>query len=155
MSLRIRSWKTLPPEHKDYLFIYSAGLVWALSFFFFTPAATHSLLGGIVVTLWCGSAALGAILALIGLITRDNLLLERLGTTFIMMTPLIYSLVQIGLVIYAFIDPTVVGDPTSRLHLVFLGIWLFLFLNKRRRQLSAGVKLAKTTPVATETDEGK
>lgn len=154
MPLRIRIWKTLPPEHKDYLFIYLAGLIWATTLLVFTPTITHSFLGDVVVILWCSSAIIGAILAICGLLNRDNLLLERLGTTLIMVTPLVYSIAQAGLVVYAFFDPAASGEPTARLHLIFLGLWLFLFLNKRRRQLKARVKIVKEAPTASEIQGG-
>lgn len=141
-------WESSPPEQKDYLFIYSWGALWALVYAVATPSATITVFSTTLVWLWTGVTALGAGLGVFGLVTRDNLLVERFGVNLLMIGPMAYSLTQLGLAIFGLI--TGVGDPGARIHLIFFALWPYLFLNKRRRQLKARVKLVKRIPLVDE-----
>lgn len=147
-SLR-KFWASSPPEQKDYLFIYSWGALWALVYLFATPTATTTVFSTTLVALWTGVTVLGAVLGVIGLLTRDNLLVERFGVNLLMIGPIAYSLTQLGLATVGIITGTS-ADPTSRVALIFFALWPYLFLNKRRRQLKARVKLVKKIPTVDE-----
>lgn len=141
-------WRSSPPEQKDYLFIYSWGALWALVYLIFPPTATLNVFSTTLVALWTGVTILGGGLGVFGLLTRDNLLVERFGVNLLMIGPFAFALTQLGLMIFGIIVP--VGDPIARLHLIFFALWPYLFLNKRRRQLKARVKLVKRIPLADE-----
>lgn len=137
-------WASSPPEQKDYLFIYSWGALWALVYLIAPPAATIGVFSNTLVYLWAGVTIIGAILGVYGLVTRDNLLVERFGVNLLMIGPIAYALTQLGLVLVQ------IGDPLARLHLIFFALWPYLFLNKRRRQMKARVKLVKQVPLPEE-----
>lgn len=141
-------WASSPPEQKDYLFIYSWGALWALVYAVATPTATITVFSTTLVWLWTGVTALGAGLGVFGLVTRDNLLFERFGVNLLMIGPLAYALTQLGLAIFGAITGDL--DPQGRIHLIFFALWPYLFLNKRRRQLKARVKLVKQLPTQSE-----
>jgi hypothetical protein len=143
-------WGSSPPEQKDYLFIYAWGALWALVYATATPTATVTAFSTTLVWLWTTVTVIGAALGIYGLVTRDNLLVERFGVHLLMIGPIAYSLTQLGLSIAATIVD--LGDPIARVHLVFFALWPYLFLNKRRRQLKARVKLVKKIPLAHEAD---
>lgn len=137
-------WTNSPPEHKDYLFIYAWGALWALVYLIFPPTATISVFSTAMVWLWTGTTILGGFLGVWGLVTRDNLLLERFGVLLLMAGPMAFALTQFGLLFLS------VGDPFARLHLLFFALWPFLFLNKRRRQLNSRVRIVKKIPLVEE-----
>ena len=139
-------WDNSPPEHKDYLFIYSWGALWALVYLLVTPSATSTVLSATLVSLWCGVTILGGVLGIIGLVARDNLLLERFGVNLLMTGPLSYALTQLGMAVFGSLTDAV--DPAARVHLIFFALWPYLFLNKRRRQLKARIKLVKKIPLS-------
>lgn len=141
-------WETSPPEQKDYLFIYSWGAIWALVYLFVTPSATISIVSTTLVIVWTLVTVLGAVLGIYGLVTRDNLLVERFGVNLLMIGPMAYAVTQLGLAIFGIL--TGVVDPVARIHLIFFALWPYLFLNKRRRQLKARVKLVKKIPLGDE-----
>lgn len=143
-----RFWRDSPPEQKDYLFIYAWGAIWALVYAFFTPAASVSVISTTLVALWTGVAVIGALMGIYGLIFRDNLLIERFGVNLLMIGPFAYAVTQLGLAIFGAL--TGVVDPFARIHLIFFALWPYLFLNKRRRQLKARVKLVKQLPTPSE-----
>lgn len=132
--------------------IYAWGGIWAAIYLIFPPAATLNVLSQATVYLWTIASILGALTAVAGLLTRDNLLMERLGVHLLMVAPIVYGLTQLGLFVYGFYDnlPT---DPFDRFHLIFLALWPFFFLNKRRRQLKARVADAKGAPLPSESAE--
>ena len=146
-SLR-QFWENSPPEQKDYLFIYSWGAIWALVYLFATPTATITLFSTTLVVLWTCVTVLGAALGVGGLVTRDNLLVERFGVNLLMIGPLAYAMTQFGLAVFGAL--TGIVEPYSRIHLIFFALWPYLFLNKRRRQLKARVKLVKQIPLIEE-----
>lgn len=149
-------WRSLPSEHKDYVFIYVWGFLWAVSYLIFTPTTTFTLVTQTIIWLWTITAMIGSGLALTGLLNGNNLLVERLGVTLLLIAPLAFALTQLSLVLYALIDSHEAPfDPTQRMHLIFLGFWPFLFLNKRRRQLKNRVLIARATPLASEFREGQ
>ena len=141
-------WENSPPEQKDYLFIYSWGAIWAIVYLFATPTATVTLFSTTLVILWTCVTVLGAVLGVTGLVTRDNLLIERFGVNLLMIGPLAYALTQLGLAVFGAL--TGIIDPYSHIHLIFFALWPYLFLNKRRRQLKARVKLVKQIPLIEE-----
>lgn len=154
MKALIKFWKSITPEHRDYVFVYLSALAWAVSYLIYTPAATSGIVDSIILFLWLGVAALGAVLALLGIIKKDNLLTEKLGVTFLMTVPMIYVLLQVSIIIYYIIVPEDAVTPwEARLNLIFLGLWLFFFLNKRRRQLARQVRAANNTPLPDESPE--
>lgn len=144
-------WVSSPPEQKDYLFIYSWGAIWALVHLFVTPTATLTVFSTTLVALWCGVTVFGAALGIYGLVTRDNLLLERFGVNLLMVGPFAYAITQLGIAVWATIVG--IGDPAARIHLIFFALWPYLFLNKRRRQLKARVKLVKKIPLPDNGDQ--
>ena len=155
MRTLLRFWRSITPEHRDYLYVYMSALLWSVTYFVFTPAATDSIiLDRLITSFWLVTASIGAILAIIGLLTKDNLIVERLGVTLVMLTPIVYTLIQIAIIFYYIIVPEDAVTPwESRINLVFLGLWIFFFLNKRRRQLSRQVREAKKRPLASENRE--
>lgn len=148
MKSILHFWKTSPPEQKDYLFIYSWGVIWALVYLIAPPVATVNVFSTILVLLWTGTTMAGGVMCIFGLIRRDNLIVERFGISLLSIGPLAYALTQLGLLIFATV--TGVGDPFSRVHLIFFALWPYLFLNKRRRQLKARVRLVKKIPLLEE-----
>ena len=152
----IRAWRGLPAEHKDYFFVYVAGILWATSYLIFTPPTTLLIVWDrVVIALWLASTLVGASMALYGLLIRDNLLAEKFGVTILTLTPPFCRVRQPGptSLMSPVHDPP--PGPTSLVHLIFLSLWLWLFLNKRRRQLSRRSRLASITPLPSETEEGK
>ncbi|UDL16373.1 membrane protein [Microbacterium phage Zooman] len=141
-------WHNSPPEQKDYLFIYSWGALWALVYLIFPPTSTLSVFSGTLVALWAGVTILGGVVGVYGLVSRDNLIVERFGVNLLMIGPLAFALTQLGLLVFGIIVP--VADPLNRLHLIFYALWPYLFLNKRRRQLKARIKLVKRIPLISE-----
>ena len=141
-------WISSPPEQKDYLFIYFWGALWSSVYLFAPPAATLNVFSTTLVALWTGVTILGGVLGVFGLVTRDNLLIERFGVNLLMIGPLAFAMTQLGLAVFGAI--TGVGDPTARIHLIFFALWPYLFLNKRRRQLKARVRLVKRVPLPEE-----
>lgn len=155
MTSQLSQWRTLPSEHKDYMVIYVWGFVWVLSYVVFTPTNTFTLLNQIIIWFWCLASMSGAVMAFVGLVFRDNLLLERFGVHLLMIAPAAFALTQTSLVIYGILYPeNGVIDPVQRVHLIFLGAWPFLFLNKRRRILKNRVIIARATPLEYETKKG-
>ena len=139
-------WETSPPEQKDYLFIYSWGALWALVYLIATPTSTVSVISITLVVFWTLVTAVGGVLGCLGLIRRDNLVVERFGVNLLMVGPLAYALTQLGLALFGIVTP-VVSDPFARIHLIFFALWPYLFLNKRRRQLKNRVNLVKKIPL--------
>ncbi|UDL15893.1 hypothetical protein QEH42_gp102 [Microbacterium phage Pumpernickel] len=147
-------WKNSPPEYKDYLFIYLWGVLWPTVYLFITPAATFYIVNFVFVLLWTGVTIVGGITAMRGLLTRDNLLLERFGVTLLMIGPISFAITQFGTMIYKIVvDDPLIGSPWGHVHLIFFALWPFLFLNKRRRQLKSRVELAKQVPLRAESDQ--
>lgn len=149
MKTILSFWKTSPPEHKDYLFIYAWGALWASVYLIATPPSTTGVFGATLAYTWCLTMVVGGALGVAGLLRRDNLILERLGISLLMTGPIAFGLTQLGLIIYEYYSPG--ENPISRVHLIFLALWPYLFLNKRRRQLKNRVRLLKKIPLGDET----
>lgn len=149
-----RFWENSPPEQKDYLFIYIWGAIWALVYLIVTPTSTLTVLNASLVVFWTVVTAVGGILGSIGLVKRDNLVVERFGVNLLMVGPLAYAMTQLGLAMFGLMAP-LPGDPLARIHLIFFALWPYLFLNKRRRQLKTRVKLVKRIPLYDETSDSK
>lgn len=143
-------WETSPPEQKDYLFVYSWGALWALVYLIATPTSTVSVISITIVAFWTLVTMVGGVLGGLGLIRRDNLVVERFGVNLLMVGPLAYALTQLGLALFGVVTP-VTSDPFARIHLIFFALWPYLFLNKRRRQLKNRVNLVKKIPLYDET----
>jgi len=141
MSRLTTAWKRLSHDHRDYVYIYVTVLLWALAYYFFTPPITQLLvIDRFVLSLWLGATIFSSVVAMWGLLSRNNLLVERLGVTVLSITPLIYAALQVALIFYLAVFSGEDADSwQTRIYLVFLGIWGFIFLNKRRRQLSRRV----------------
>jgi len=134
----------------DYLFVYTASLLWSISTFIL-PINSKDTVSPFVQFLWSGIAAVGSIIAIIGLIKQNNLLLERLGVSLIMANPIIFIALELALLIYDLLNPhQATGTWYNRLNVMFLGLWVVAFLNKRRRQLRHAVLEAKKTPLRSE-----
>lgn len=134
------------PEKLDYFLIYTVGGVWAASFLFFTPATVQVILGHPITIAWTSVAMLGAVLAIVGMLRNDNLLLERLGVKLLLIAPLAFVLVSIALGIVELIQ----DGTTPRLHQVVLALWPTMILRKRLRELRDHVIIAKDTPLPAE-----
>lgn len=147
-------WENSPPEHRDYVFIYSWGAIWAIVYLMVTPTTTTTVFNSTLVLLWCSVTVIGAILGIVGLVQRDNLVVERLGVNLLMIGPLAYALTQLGLAVFGVVVPSF-SDPINRIHLIFYALWPYLFLNKRRRQLKTRVKLVKKIPLYGESGKNE
>lgn len=145
-------WKGLPAEHRDYVFVYAAGIAWFLVYFIFSPPSTYILLSPAIIALWCFAAIIGGIVAITGLFKRDTLILERSGVIVMMVGPISYGLTQFVL-LFASNFTSDLNAGVNRLHLVFLSIWLFTYLLKRLRQLNRTARLASDTPLASEEED--
>lgn len=144
-------WSNSPAEYKDYFFIYLWGVLWPAIYLLITPQYTFYIIHQIYIVLWTVTTALGGILAVSGLVFRDNLLLERLGVTLIMAGPVAYAVTQLGTLIFKTVtDIPYFGSPLNHVHLIFFALWPLLFLNKRRRQLKARVEISKKVPLESE-----
>lgn len=157
MKIKLQAWKKLPSEQKDYFFIYITGALWAVTYFSLTPIATLGVIDRTVLGFWLGSAVVGAALGVAGLLRQDNLLIERLGVNILMVTPLIYGALQVAITFSILVAGT--GTPEApwygRIALIVMAIWVFLFLNKRRRQLRNKVQEAKLSPLPAESEGNK
>lgn len=143
----ISSWKSRKQEDRDYVVVYTWGMLWCLTFLILTPVQVDSLFNRIVVLLWTMLGVVGGAIAVAGLMSRDNLLLERLGVRFIMIAPAAYAVTQFGVLLYELITT----GTSQRFHLIPLGLWPFFFLRKRLHHLSGRVREAKATPLPGET----
>lgn len=153
MRRLISHWKTQPPEYREYLLIYVIGLLWAVAYYIFPTIDTTKLVSGLLVAVWCGTTVIGAALSLTGLIRGDNLLLERLGVSITLLAPIIYIFVQIGGALDALWGVEGLEAAGTYVPRILLGLWLLVFLNKRRRHLARKVRIAKQTPLDRETQE--
>jgi hypothetical protein len=147
---KLRPWKTRPPEHKDYVFIYLTAIVWCVTYFIFYPSENSLFAGHSFVAVWLLPVVVGAFMGIYGLLMGDNLLTERLGVTLTMIGPAVYGLLQAGITISDIILQPEGVDTTSRIALIVLALWIFLFLNKRRRQLKHKVVEARAVPLSSE-----
>jgi len=134
---------------KEYLYIYSVSFLWALSYAVFTPAASVDVLTYSGIIVWTGLTMIAAVVGIAGILKRSNLILERLGVTILMITPLTYAVLQLGIIIYEIRSPEP-DTPLMRISVILIGLWLFIPLNYRRRELANRVKEAvnpDTTPI--------
>lgn len=150
MNHRIQGWKSLPSAHKDYAVVYALGVLWATVYLVFTPEATENFFDRILVILWVTPAAIGAVIGVFGIFTRDSLLLERLGVTLFMIAPAVFTVIQLSLTYVSIIDGIDSTDPSNRMYLIVAGALIFTLLNRRRRYLVALVRQAKRVPLPSE-----
>lgn len=143
----ISSWKSHTQEDRDYAIVYMWGAIWCAIFFAITPVSVDNIFSRLVVILWTLAGLVGAVIATFGLWQKDNLLLERLGVTFLMLAPVAYSITQFGVWLFEILTT----GESQRFHLIIMGLWPFFFLRKRRHHLSARVREAKATPLPGET----
>lgn len=124
------------PDDVDYAAIYSTTLLWAVLLIVFLPAPVRAVIIGPVVTLLGVAVAVGAAIALLGVIRRDNLVLEHLGLCLLIVGPTAYAAVQLVLgVLY------VMHGNTERIGTVVYALVPALFFNKRRRFLARRARL--------------
>lgn len=151
-------WKNTPSEYKDYLFIYLWGGIWAIVCLINPLILSEELLVVSMVSsrFWSGVALVGATLAVVGLIKRDNLILERAGVSLLMVGPASYAATMAGeLVVRSLGGAHFSGISDWRvLALMVFALWPYLFLNKRRRHLRGRVRLVAKIPLSSE-DVGK
>lgn len=153
-------WKSTPSEYKDYLFIYLWGVIWtALNLVQPRVVGQESQpladLGVLTGRFWAAIALVGGILALIGLVRRDNLVLERAGVSLLMVGPIAYGATLLGELIYRAVSgeiPVISSDWRILVTMVF-AMWPFLFLNKRRRHLRNRVHLVSKIPLNEENEK--
>lgn len=145
---------TAPPFH-SFFYVYLFGLVWAIVYAIFTPPTIALLLSKWGVEAWMLYTAVAAIIGMVGIVRESNLLVERLGVSMLAVTPLLFSVAQIGIVIYELVDPGDDIDINVRISSFVLGLWLFYPLFWRQRDLTSRVKLARRTPLQHELEERK
>jgi hypothetical protein len=146
----LRPWKMLTTDQREYVVIYIVAILWCVSYLIFFPLTTALLVDRTVFILWILPVIVGSVLAILGTVSGDNLILERLGVTLVMIGPAMYGLFQIGLTVFFLMTAPEGVDLTARIPLVILLVWLFLLLNRRHRQLGTLVREAKNTPLASE-----
>lgn len=152
-------WKSTPSEYKDYLFIYIWGVIWA-ALNLVQPRVVGqevqplSDLGVISGRFWAAIALIGGVLAVIGLVRKDNLVLERAGVALLMVGPIAYAVTLFGELIFRSVggEFSSVSSDWRILSLMVFAIWPFLFLNKRRRHLRNRVHLVAKIPLNEEND---
>jgi hypothetical protein len=146
LRTKFRALKSFPLEYQHYLFIYIAGGLWGLVFALFQPSTITMFFVLGVGYLVSFAAVLGSTLAIIGLVRRDHLLLERMGAIILISAPAGYVALQLGLFLYELFT----SGSSDRLHLVFLGSWMVIMLNKRQALLKDKVRQARMTPLDEE-----
>lgn len=134
---------------RKYLFVYAASFLWALSYALYTPLASVNLITQSGVYAWTGYTMLASTIGMIGILRKNNLLVERLGVSLLMLTPIIYSFMNFGIMMYEAFSPAP-DFPLLRISGMFFGLWLYIPLSYRRRDLAARVKEATKTPLDTE-----
>lgn len=143
-------WADTPSDYKDYLFIYLWGVIWAV-LNLVQPRTVDGGDGGVVtVQVLLGIVAVGGVIAIVGLVRKNNLLLERLGVLILMIGPATYGLILLGSLIYASINGATVEDNWRLVTVMVYAVWPYLFLNKRRRQLRNRVRLVSKIPTPNE-----
>lgn len=150
-------WKSTPSEYKDYLFIYLWGVIWA-ALNLVQPRVIGqesqplSDLGTIAGRFWAGITVIGGILAVIGLVRRDNLILERAGVSLLMIGPVAYAITLLGELAFRGVSGEVsaLSSDWRVLTTMVFALWPFLFLNKRRRHLRNRVHLVSKIPLSEE-----
>lgn len=132
-------------EAPDLAVIYSTLSAWALLLACFPPKAMHSVVLGPVIILLDVVTLAGALIALTGVLRRDNLVLEQLGVRLAIAGPLGYALLELVLAVVGALQ-----GNTDRFALVAYALLPALYLNKRRRFLAFRAALIATAPVAEE-----
>jgi hypothetical protein len=112
----------------------------------FQPAAVGALFETWTGYLVAAAAVAGAVIAIEGVLTKSNLLVERVGVLLLTSAPVAYGLLQLGLIIF---EISSVGF-SGRIHLLFLVLWLVLTLTNRLSTLTRKVREAKSTPLTEE-----
>lgn len=156
-------WKSTPSEYKDYLFIYLWGVIWG-GLNLVQPRVVGQEVqplgqfGVYVGAFWAAMAVVGGIIAVVGLVRKDNLVLERAGVSLLMIAPVAYAFTLLGELVFRGLVPTAVPSASSDWRLMTLmvfALWPFLFLNKRRRHLRSRVVLVSKIPLTDEDKEKK
>lgn len=152
-------WKSTPSEYKDYLFIYLWGVIWGGLFLvqprIIGPEADIAAWSTSAGRLWAVISITGGVLAILGLVRKDNLVLERAGVTLLMVGPLAYAATLLGeLIIRTSVYPesTSLSADWRLLTVIVLALWPFLFLNKRHRHLRNRVHLVREIPLNEENE---
>ena len=143
-------WANTPSDYKDYLFIYLWGVIWAV-LNLVRPLTVDGGDGGVItVQVLLAVVAAGGIIAITGLVRKNNLLLERLGVLILMIGPATYGLILLGSLIYQSVNGATLDDNWRLLTVMVYAVWPYLFLNKRRRHLRDRVRLVSKIPTPNE-----
>ena len=150
-------WKSTPSQYKDYLFIYLWGVIWGVLNLVqprvigqeVQPLAELGIIAG---RFWAAMAIIGGILAVAGLVRKDNLVLERAGVSLLMIAPIAYAATLLGELIFRGVGGEVAAASSDWriLTTMVFALWPFLFLNKRRRHLRNRVVLVSKIPLNNE-----
>lgn len=146
MKNRIKTLLRVPQEYRLHLGVYLVGGLWGAVFGVFQPAAVGALFETWTGYLVAVAAVAGAVIAIEGVLTKSNLLVERVGVLLLTSAPVAYGLLQLGLIIF---EISSVGF-SGRIHLLFLVLWLVLTLTNRLSTLTRKVREAKSTPLTEE-----
>ena len=138
------------PSLNSYFYVYLFALLWALAYMVYTPPTALLLLSPIGIDLWMGITIGAAIIGMVGILMENNLLIERLGVSILASTPLLYALLQIGVVAYEWATPGADVDLGIRINSLFSGLWLFYLLFWRQQDLTTKVRLARRIPTKRE-----
>lgn len=146
MKNRLKTLLRVPQEYRLHLGVYLAGGLWGVVFGVFQPAAVGALFETWTGYLVAAAAVAGAIIAIEGVLTKSNLLVERVGVLLLTSAPVAYGLLQLGLIAF---EMSTIGF-SGRIHLLFLVLWLVLTLANRLSTLTRKVREAKSTPLEEE-----
>ncbi|PPG34533.1 hypothetical protein [Rathayibacter sp. AY2B9] len=124
--------RPLSSDEKHYISIYAWGALWVLVFVIVTPSAFSTAVDRTATIFFVSATILGALVAIWAIFRREHLPWELIGIGLLMIGPLTYGLLQLGLSIMPSANSTTGLD---RLHLVFLSLWPVVFLFKRGRWL--------------------
>lgn len=116
---------------------------WAVVFWFYPPTAFVNALDAHTRIFWLLFVLLGAITAIIGLLTRMDLKVELPGIIFTMFGPLAYSMSQAYYVLFPVPIPGSTVRLSDRYALIIYAMIPIYFLMVRLWQLTRQAKLAK------------
>ena len=124
--------RPLSSDEKHYISIYAWGALWVAVFVTFTPSAFSTAVDRTATIFFVSITIVGAFVAVWAILRREHLPWELIGIGLLMIGPLTYGLLQLGLSIMPSANSSTGLD---RLHLVFLALWAPVFLFKRARWL--------------------
>lgn len=92
------------PEDWARLASYIIALIWGISFLTVPPSSYHDLLSSTILIGWMSCTVIGAVMAIIGVVTGIDIKLELPGIYLILVGPLLYYMAQIYFAIGHFQD---------------------------------------------------